>query len=85
MDTLHELSPHYLAYEETLVSFVKSCAADQGIKARAALDPILHAARGNEVSSLKEPRALLQFAHIRTVHSCAYLHMVSINVNFLAR
>ena len=70
MRTLPEPSPHYLSHEETLVSFVESIASDQGISATGALDCILHTARGNEVSSLKESPPLPQLpARIRTAIS----------------
>ena len=70
MGTLPDPSPQYLSHEETLVSFVESIASDQGISATGALDHILHAARGNEVSSLKESLPLPQLlARIRTAIS----------------
>ena len=70
MGTLPEPSPQYLSHEETLVSFVESIARDQGISATGALDHILHTARGNEVSSLKESPPLPRLpARIRTAIS----------------
>ena len=70
MGTLPEPSPQYLSHDETLVSFVESIASDQGISATGALDNILHTARGNEVSSLKESPPLPRLpARIRTAIS----------------
>ena len=70
MGLLPEPSPQYLSHEETLVSFVESIVSDQGINATGALDHILHTARGNEVSSLKESPPLPRLtARIRTAIS----------------
>ena len=73
MGTLPEPSPQYLSHEETPVSFVESIASDQGISATGALDHILHTARGNEVSSLKESPPLPRLpARIRTAISAMF-------------
>ena len=78
MGTLPEPSPQYLSHEETLVSFVESIARDQGISATGALDHILHTARGNEVSSLKESPPLPRLpARIRIAISAMLLGVYS--------